>query len=68
MKDITDLKNIKDITDKLAAIGVPISEEHQVVSLLGSLLRSFATLVTPLKLGWMVLAWIMFSKHSHTKK
>ena len=36
---------MKDITDKLAAIGAPISEEDQVVTLLGSLPRSFATLV-----------------------
>ena len=36
------LKQMKDITDKLAAIGAPISEEDQVVTLLGSLPRSFA--------------------------
>ena len=40
---------MKDITDKLAAIGVPISEEDQVVTLLGSLSRSFATLVTAIE-------------------
>ena len=43
------LKHMKDITDKLAAIGAPISEEDQVVTLLGSLLRSFATLVTAIE-------------------
>ena len=40
------LKHMKDITDRLAAIGAPISEEDQVVTLLGSLPRSYATLVT----------------------
>ena len=43
------LKRMKDITDKLAAIGAPISEEDQVVTLLGSLPRSFATLVTAIE-------------------
>ena len=40
---------MKDITDKLAAIGAPISEEDQVVTLLGSLPRSFATLLTAIE-------------------
>ena len=31
------IKRIKEITDNLAPIGVPISEEDQVVTLLGSL-------------------------------
>ena len=43
------LKHMKDITDKLAAIGAPISEEDQVVTLLGSLPKSYATLVTALE-------------------
>jgi len=43
------LRHMKDITDKLAAIGAPISEEDQVVTLLGSLPRSFATLVTAIE-------------------
>ena len=43
------LKHMKVITDKLAAIGAPISEEDQVVTLLGSLPRSFATLVTAIE-------------------
>ena len=59
------LRHMKDITDKRAAIGAPISEEDQVVTFLGSL-PSFATLVTSSE--WMALAWIMFSKHSYTKK
>ena len=40
---------MKDITDKLAAIRAPISEEDQVVTLLGSLPRSFATLVNAIE-------------------
>ena len=40
---------MKDITDKLAAIGAPVSEDDQVVTLLGSLPRSFATLVTAIE-------------------
>ena len=40
---------MKEITDKLAAIGALISEEDQVMRLLGSLLCSYATLVTALE-------------------
>ena len=40
---------MKEITDKLAAIGAPISEEDQVVTLLGSLPPSYSTLVTALE-------------------
>ena len=43
------LKHMKEITDRLAAIGSPITEEDQVVTLLGSLPSSYATLVTVLK-------------------
>ena len=45
------LKDMKVITDKLAAIGAPPppSEENQVVTLLGSLLCSYAILVTVLE-------------------
>ena len=39
------LKHMKEITDKLAAIGAPISEEDQVVTLLGSLPASYSGLV-----------------------
>ena len=53
MKDGTPiekhLKDMKELTDKLAAIGAPISEEDQVVTLLGSLPQSYATLVTALE-------------------
>jgi len=40
---------MKELTDKLAAIGAPISEEDQVVTVLGSLPPSYATLVTALE-------------------
>ena len=43
------LKKMKEITDRLAAIGAPISEEDQVVTLLGSLPESYSTLVTALE-------------------
>ena len=43
------LKQMKVLTDRLAAIGAPISEEDQVVTLLGSLPPSYATLVTALE-------------------
>jgi len=43
------LKHMLDIINKLAAIGTPVSEEDQVVTLLGSLPRSYATLVTPIE-------------------
>ena len=47
----THLKHMKEITDKLASIGAPISEEDQVVTLLGSLPPSYSTLVTALEAG-----------------
>ena len=64
------LKHMKDITDKLAAIGAPVSEEDQVVTLLGSLPRRFATLVTAIetRMDGVTHVWIMFSRHSYTKK
>ena len=43
------LKHMKELTDKLAAIGAPITEEDQVVTLLGSLPQSYSTLVTALE-------------------
>lgn len=53
MKDGTPieahLKEMKEITDKLASIGAPISEEDQVVTLLGSLPTSYSTIVTALE-------------------
>ena len=43
------LKHMKELTDRLAAIGAPIDEEDQVVTLLGSLPKSYSTLVTALE-------------------
>jgi len=40
---------MKELTDKLAAIGAPTAEEDQVVTLLGSLPQSYSTLVTALE-------------------
>lgn len=45
------LKHMKELTDRLAAIGAPISEEDQVVTLLGSLPKSYSTPVTALEVG-----------------
>ena len=41
-----NLKHMKEITDRLAAIGAPINKEDQVVTLLGSLPPSYSTPVT----------------------
>ena len=53
MKDgenITEhLKRMKELTDKLGAIGTQIAEEDQIVTLLGSLPPSYATIVTELE-------------------
>lgn len=43
------LKRMKDIVNKLSAIKVTISEEDQVVTLLGSLPESYSTVVTALE-------------------
>ena len=43
------LKHMKELTDKLVAIDAPITEEDQVVTLLGSLPQSYSTLVTALE-------------------
>ena len=45
----THLKEMKEITDKLSSIGSPISEGHQVVTLLGSLPPSYSTVVTAIE-------------------
>ena len=45
----TTLEPYESITDKLAAIGAPISQEDQVVYLLGSLPKAYAVLVTALE-------------------
>lgn len=43
------IKQMKELTDKLASVGAPISEEDQMVTLLGSLPSNYATLVTALE-------------------
>ena len=43
------MKRMKELTDKLASLGVAIAEEDQVVTLLGSLPASYQTLVTALE-------------------
>ena len=43
------MKNMKELTDKLAVIGAAIAEEDQVVTILGSLLAKYSTLVTALE-------------------
>ena len=43
------IKNMKELTDRLAAINAPIAEEDQVITLLGSLPSSYSTLVTALE-------------------
>ena len=51
------------MTDRLSAIGAAISEEDQVVTLLGSLPASYGTVVTALRQEWKTLTWHSFSKH-----
>jgi len=43
------LKEMKEITDRLASIRAPISEEDQEITLLGSLPQRYSTLVTVLE-------------------
>ena len=43
------IKAMKELADRLAAIKAPVAEEDQVVTLLGSLLSSYLTLVTALE-------------------
>ena len=43
------LKEMKEITDKLASIGAEVVEQDQVVTLLGSLPPSYSALVTALE-------------------
>ena len=47
-------KKMKDLTDKLAAVGSPISEEDQAVTLLGSVSDTYGSLVTALEAGGTV--------------
>lgn len=49
-ENITEhLKRMKELTDQLGAIGAVIEEEDQIVTLLGSLPASYATIVTALE-------------------
>ena len=43
------LRRMKELTDKLASIGSPIEEEDQIITLLGSLPKSYHVLVTALE-------------------
>ena len=43
------IKRMKELTDRLAAINAPITEEDQIVTLLGSLPATYSTLVTALE-------------------
>ena len=43
------IKNMKELKDRVVATKVPIPEEDQVVTLLGSLPPSYSSLVTALK-------------------
>ena len=43
------IKTMKELADRLAAINAPISEEDQIVTLLGTFLSSYSTLVTVLE-------------------
>ncbi len=55
------LKEMKEITDKMASIGAAISEEDQVVTLLGSLPPNYSAIVTALEAR---VDDIRFNKHS----
>ena len=46
------LKNMKDLANKLAAIGFPVAEDEQVITLISSLPSSYDTLVTALETKW----------------
>ncbi len=45
----THLRQMKELTDRLAAIGAPVGEDDQVATLLGSLPEGYSTLVTALE-------------------
>ena len=57
---------MKDITEKLVAIGAPISQEDELVTLLGSLLRGLATLITAIEAGRNCVS--LDYVHEHTKE
>ena len=43
------IKNMKELTDRLAAINAPIAEEDQIITLLESLPSNYSTIVTALE-------------------
>ena len=51
------LRNMKDITDRLAAMGSPIAEQDQIMAVLGSLPARYGTLVTTLGAQVKDLSW-----------
>jgi len=42
------LKDMRELTDRLAAVGAPMAWENQLVTLLGRLPQKYSTLVTAL--------------------
>ena len=64
------LKEMKELTDKLNSIGAPISEEDQVVTLLGSLPLSFSTVVTALeaRAGDLTMDFVQQQLINHERK
>ena len=64
------LKEMKELTDKLSSIGAPISEEDQVVTLLGSLPSSFSTVVTALeaRVGDLTMDFVQQQLIHHERK
>ena len=61
------IKNMKELTDRLAAINAPIAEEDQVVTLLGSLPPSYSTLVTALEARDVINLSFMSNNHSSVR-
>ena len=64
------LKEMKELTDKLRSIDAPITEEDQVVTLLGSLPSSFSTVVTALeaRAGDLTLDFVQQQLMHHERK
>ena len=61
---------MKILADKLALIGSPVSEEDQVVTLLGSLPTSFTTIITALEArgDGMTMDYVQESLIHHEQK
>ena len=54
----THLRNMKEVTERLAAMGSPVAEEDQVMTLLGSLPPSYGPLVTTLGAQLDKVTWL----------